>query len=95
MKPILYLLLAVVIWNLITFLMMGFDKRRAVTGGWRVPEKRLFLCSFLFGGVGIALGMSVFRHKTQHLSFRILVPLSIFLNGAVVGTLLWYLQPWK
>lgn len=95
MKTVLYAVLAAIFWNLFTFLLMGFDKRRAVTGGWRVPEKRLFLCSFLFGGLGIALGMSVFRHKTQHLSFKILVPLSIFMNGIVIGAALWYLQPWK
>jgi len=84
--------LVALLWNLTTFLMMGYDKRRAAAGGWRVPEKRLFLCSFLFGGPGIALGMSVFRHKTQHLSFRILVPLSILVDGIAIGAVLWYLQ---
>ena len=45
----LLLVIALVFWNFVTFCMMGFDKRRAKNGGWRIPEKRLFLCSFLFG----------------------------------------------
>ncbi|MBQ6949563.1 MAG: DUF1294 domain-containing protein, partial [Firmicutes bacterium] len=52
----------------------------------------LFLCSFLFGGPGVALGMSVFRHKTQHMSFKILVPLSIFLDVALVCALIWFVK---
>ena len=92
MKPVLYVLLILAVWNCITFGMMGFDKRRAKTGGWRVPEKRFFLCSFLFGGPGVALGMSVFRHKTQHMSFKILVPLSIFLDVALVCALIWFVK---
>ena len=95
MKPILYVILILAIWNLITFLMMGYDKRRAIKGGWRVPEKRLFLCSFFFGGPGIALGMKVFRHKTQHWSFKILVPLSILADVALVVALVWYTQSIK
>ena len=84
-----YALLALVIWNGITFFMMGFDKRQAAAGGRRIPEKRLFACSFLFGGAGIAFGMSVFRHKTKHLSFRLLVPLSILADAAIVATVMW------
>ena len=49
MKFVTYLVIALVFWNFVTFCMMGFDKRRAKNGGWRIPEKRLFLCSFLFG----------------------------------------------
>lgn len=87
-----YALLALVIWNGITFFMMGFDKRQAAAGGWRIPEKRLFLCSFLFGGAGVAFGMSVFRHKTKHLSFRMLVPLSILADAAIAVMAVWYLK---
>ena len=87
-----YVLLILLVWNLVTFGMMGFDKNRAKKGGWRVPEKRLFLCSFLFGGPGVALGMKVFRHKTQHTSFKILVPLSIFVDVAAVCAVIWFIK---
>ena len=56
--------------------LMGADKRRAERGAWRIPEKVLFGVSFLLGGAGSLCGMFVFRHKTKHASFRILLPLS-------------------
>jgi uncharacterized membrane protein YsdA (DUF1294 family) len=92
MKFLTYLVIALVFWNVVTFGMMGFDKYRAKKGGWRIPEKRLFLCSFLFGGPGIALGMSTFRHKTQHASFKILVPLSIFVDVLAVCAVIWFVK---
>lgn len=92
MKLLFYVLSAALVWNLVTFLLMGYDKHQAVSGGWRISEKNLFLCSFLFGGPGIALGMSVFRHKTKHLSFRILVPLSLVVDGILAGAVLWYMR---
>lgn len=59
---------------------MGIDKRKAVKSKWRIPERTLFLIAFIFGGIGIFLGMHIFRHKTKHNSFRILVPIALILN---------------
>lgn len=67
---------AFVAMSVIGFALMGADKRRAEKGAWRIPEKVLFGVSFLLGGVGSLVGMFVFRHKTKHASFRILLPLS-------------------
>lgn len=67
---------AFVAMSVIGFALMGADKRRAENGAWRIPEKVLFGVSFLLGGVGSLVGMFVFRHKTKHASFRILLPLS-------------------
>ena len=65
----------------ISFLLFGLDKRRAVRGAWRIPERTLLLSAFL-GGVPVALlGMNFFRHKTQKWKFRILVPLALLLWG--------------
>jgi uncharacterized membrane protein YsdA (DUF1294 family) len=61
--------------TLVGLLSMGFDKMRAKTKGWRVPEATLFLIALLFGGVGSTLGMFLFRHKTKHWYFRIGLPL--------------------
>ena len=95
-----FLWLWLLIINVAAFLAYGLDKLLAKLKARhekvpRLPERNLLLLAIVGGGIGAWLGMEVFRHKTQHLSFRILVPLSIFLNGAVVGALLWYLQPWK
>lgn len=63
------------VMSLVTFLVMGSDKRRAKRGARRVPEARLFLLALLGGGVGGFLGMYAFRHKTRHLHFVIGFPL--------------------
>ncbi len=78
-----------VLWNLMAFAMMGVDKRRAKRGEWRVRERTLLLSAFLLGGPGILAGMLVFRHKTKHRSFQILVPLGILFDFVVI---LWILN---
>lgn len=75
---------ALAAWNLTTFILMGIDKRRAQGIRRRISEKTLFSCAFLFGCAGILLGMYAFRHKTRHLSFRLLVPAAVLADAAVV-----------
>lgn len=59
---------------------MGVDKFKAIKKKWRVSEKTLFTLSLLFGGVGVACGMNLFRHKTKHMSFQIIIPFAIVIN---------------
>ena len=61
--------------NLTGLLIMGLDKKRAKEGGWRIPEKTLFLVSFLGGSLGTLAGMYIFRHKTRHWYFVVGMPL--------------------
>lgn len=56
--------------NLVAFVVMGVDKRRAKKGKWRISEKALFLPAVLGGGLGGTLGMRAFHHKTKHWYFR-------------------------
>ena len=77
-------MLIYVIWNLFAFALMGYDKRQAKKGGWRVKENTLMLCAICMGGVGILAGMYVFRHKTRHEKFKLIVPVSILLNAVVI-----------
>ena len=72
--------LAVVMWNIITFALYGIDKGRAKMNQWRISEATLITCAFLMGGIGALLGMNVFRHKTKHLKFKLLVPLAVIVN---------------
>ncbi len=67
--------------NIVAFLLFGIDKRRAIQGQWRIPERVLLGVAVLGGGPGALLGMKLFRHKTKHLKFRIGIPLCILLNG--------------
>lgn len=70
-----FYLLWLCVMSLVSFLVMGSDKRRARRGARRVPEARLFLLALLGGGVGGLLGMYAFRHKTRHLHFALGFPL--------------------
>ena len=63
-----------VIVNIIGFVMMAVDKRKAIKGKWRIPEKSLFICAAIGGSVGSIAGMYTFRHKTKHMSFVIGMP---------------------
>ena len=80
MKWILLLLAAV---NLRAFALYGIDKLKAKKGAWRIPESTLLLVAFLGGSLGALLGMELFRHKTKHAKFRILVPLFLILHIAL------------
>ena len=78
--------------NLASFALYGADKRRSVRGGRRIPERTLLLSAALFGGAGALAGMYVFRHKTKHVKFTVLVPAAaaaqLALLLAAVGTYL-------
>ena len=56
----------------------------------RIPEKTLLLLAALGGGPGAWLAMELFRHKTQHRSFRICVPLFTLIWIVVIGGLYLY-----
>ncbi len=75
---------AIMIWNVIVFLIYGTDKLLAKLGAWRISEKMLFTTAFLLGGVGAFLGMRIFRHKTRHQNFKMLIPLSALITLAAV-----------
>ena len=70
-----YLLVLMAVMSVFLFAMMGLDKGKARRGKWRVSEKTLFVFALLGGAVGGTAGMFLFRHKTKHLSFRLLFPL--------------------
>ena len=58
-----------VIINLIGFLIMLVDKKKAQHSKWRIKENTLFLVAVLGGGIGTIAGMYTFRHKTQKAKF--------------------------
>ena len=74
-----------IIINIIGFLIMFIDKRKAENGSWRIPEKTLFIITALGGGIGTITGMYTFRHKTKKPEFTIGLPFITILEiiGAV------------
>lgn len=69
-NAIIYLILI----NIITFVVMGIDKKKAKFGKWRISESALFTLVLLGGGIGGIAGMYVFRHKTKKMRFVIGFP---------------------
>lgn len=69
-----------IILNVIGFASMGIDKRRAIKNIWRIRERTLLLFAFLGGGIGSLFGMRIFKHKTKHIKFKILVPIAVVIN---------------
>jgi len=74
-RPLFYYLIACAFLSLATFIVCGYDKFAAKTNRRRAPERTLLLFSAAGGATGMLLGMLALRHKTRHMSFRILVPL--------------------
>ena len=70
--------------SIIGFILMGIDKVKAKKGAWRIPEKTLLGIAFVGGGVGVWLGMELFRHKTKHLHFKLGVPIITLLEFIAV-----------
>lgn len=65
--------------NLGSFLLYGADKRRAIRGAWRIPERTLLFSAMLGGAAGALLGMWLFHHKIRKLRFALGVPLLLLL----------------
>lgn len=68
------------ILNLLAFLACEWDKHQARLHRWRIPERALLAFAWLGGAAGMLLAMHLFRHKTQHQKFTILVPIFLFLQ---------------
>ena len=74
------ILILYIIYNSLVLATYGMDKYYAVKKQHRIPEKKLMSLAFFFGGPGAFLGMQIFRHKTKHLQFQILVPIFMILQ---------------
>jgi uncharacterized membrane protein YsdA (DUF1294 family) len=73
--------------SVVAFLAYGFDKRRAVSGGGRVPELVLHGLALAGGFPGGWLGRAWFHHKTRHTSFLVVLVLSTLLHAGIVWQL--------
>lgn len=73
-------LYVLVVINLLTFLVYGIDKWRAIHGRWRISEATLLLLAILGGSIGALLGMQIWRHKTHHKKFKYGVPLILIIQ---------------
>ena len=65
--------LYVLVINVLTFAAFWADKRAAIGGQWRTPERRLLLLTALGGWIGALAGQHLLRHKTRKEPFRTLL----------------------
>ena len=73
-----------IVINIITFLAMFVDKKKAQKGSWRIKETTLFALVSLGGGIGGIAGMYAFRHKTKKLYFTIGFPVILICEIVLV-----------
>ncbi len=57
--------------SVVTLVLYGFDKARAKSGGFRVPEMVLHSLSLLGGSPGALAGQKIFHHKTAKVGFQV------------------------
>lgn len=75
---------AVAVMSAAAFLAFAWDKRCAVRGKRRVPEKTLLALCTLFGAAGGMIAMRVCHHKTKKPPFPFAVPLLCIAQGALI-----------
>ena len=74
------ILIYLLVINLVAFLAMYIDKKRAKWGKWRIKESTLFMIVLLGGGIGGIAGMYKFRHKTKKPLFKIGFPAIVIIE---------------
>ena len=70
--------------SLVTFLLYGYDKLQAKSGGWRVPEIVLHGLALSGGFPGGWIGRWLFRHKTQKWSFTFVLAVSTAIHLGIM-----------
>lgn len=78
--------------NLFASVITVSDKRRAIKGKYRIPEKALFLLALLGGAVGEYFAMKLARHKTLHKKFMIGLPVIILLQVIFAILVLYFIN---
>ena len=69
--------------SLLTWILFGLDKWKAIHGKWRIRESTLLGLSFIGGAADGLAGMYLFRHKIRKMRFRIGVPLMFLVQAAL------------
>lgn len=88
MNAIHLIILYLLVINLISFITMGVDKRKARKRAWRIPEATLFVLAIIGGSIGSIIGMHLFRHKTRHWYFLYGMPVILLMQVVLVLVLL-------
>ncbi len=85
---LLTLLVLVAAANLLSFIAVGLDKSRSISGNSRISEVYFFFWSLFFSSFGVLLGMVTFHHKTKKLYFTTGIGL-VLIQQAILVLLLY------
>lgn len=72
--PVKACVVMLIVINILSFMLYGIDKYKAVNHKWRIRESVLLAFAAAFGGIGALTGMKFFHHKTQKPKFMYGVP---------------------
>ncbi len=78
------------VWSLLAAGMHALDKRRAIRGAPRIPERNLHLAELAGGWPGAWLARRLLRHKTSKLSYRV-----EFAAIVAAHAILWAVLAWR
>lgn len=70
--------------GIVLFLLYGFDKQRAGTGGRRVPEAVLHGMALVGGVAGGWAGRAGFRHKTRKPVFLVVLVIATLIHAGLL-----------
>jgi uncharacterized membrane protein YsdA (DUF1294 family) len=78
--------------NVVTFAMYAWDKRAAVRGRRRIPERSLLAIALIGGSPAALVARRVLRHKTSKLSFRVSFALVVVIQLTAFGLAIYWFQ---
>lgn len=81
------IILPYIIISALTYARYASDKKAALKGEWRVPEKTLHLLSILGGWPGAMIAQQRLRHKTKKTKFKVIFCLTLLINTGIFGWL--------
>lgn len=82
------LTLYLIIINVITFVIFGVDKYKAIRQEWRIRESTLLGLALIGGSIGGWLAMYIFHHKTKKVKFFMGIPVILAIQIVVFSYLL-------
>ena len=89
------LVLYIIVVNVVSFTVMGIDKRKAIKRAFRIPESTLFVLAIIGGSLGSIIGMHLFHHKTRHWYFLYGMPVILALQVILILALVFSPIEWN
>lgn len=72
---------------MITFVIFGVDKYKAIRQEWRIRESTLLGLALIGGSIGGWLAMYIFHHKTKKVKFFVGIPVILAIQIVVFSYL--------